>query len=251
MPNVRLDVVFGATSINQADVVGRVVAVIDVLRASTSIATALDHGARCVVPLESGEEVIRRSKSFARGDVRLAGERRMLPVPGFDLGNSPREFTREVVEGRTILMSTTNGTPALLATQVARDVVVASYVNYSATLAYLRSAVRGGIDVTIICAGRERHFSREDGACAGRYVRGISRRNSSVQRNDAAQLCAMLDKHHGDRLLEMFAESEHGRALAAAGFEGDLDACGAIDAHPVVPVYVDRQIVKLGPDWER
>jgi 2-phosphosulfolactate phosphatase len=248
---VRLDVVFGASAVNPADVAGRVVAVIDVLRASTSIATALNHGARSVVPLDSAEEVIRRSKSFERRDVRLAGERRMLAVPGFDLGNSPREFTRKAVDGRTILMSTTNGTPALVAAQGARDVIVASYVNYSAALAFLRSAARGGIDVTIVCAGREKQFSMEDATCAGRYVRGIARRLSGVQQNDAAQTCALLDRHHGDRLAEMFAESDHGRALAAAGFEADLEACAAIDAHPVVPVYLDRQIVKLGPDWER
>lgn len=248
---MRLDVVFGASAVNSADVAGKVVAVIDVLRASTSIATALDHGARSVVPLDSAEEVIRRSKSFERRDVKLAGERRMLRVPGFDLGNSPSEFTREAVEGRTILMSTTNGTPALVAAQGARDVVVASYVNYASALAFLRAAARGGIDVTIVCAGRERHFALEDAACAGRYVRGISRRMADVEPNDAAQVCALLDKHHGDRLSDMFAESEHGRALAAAGFEADLALCAAIDAHPVVPVYVDRQIVKLGPDWER
>jgi 2-phosphosulfolactate phosphatase len=248
---VRLDVVFGAAAVNQADVAGRVVAVIDVLRASTSIAAALDHGARSVVPLESAEEVIRRSKSFERRDVLLAGERRMLPVPGFDLGNSPREFTREAVEGRTILMSTTNGAPALVASQGARDVVVASYVNVSPVLAFLRAAARGGIDVTIVCAGRERYFALEDAACAGRYVRGVMRRLAGVRPNDAAQVCAMLDRHHGDQLVEMFGESEHGQALANAGFTADLALCAEVDAHPVVPVYVDRQIVKLGPDWER
>jgi len=248
---VRLDVVFGAAAVNSADVAGRVVAVIDVLRASTSIATALDHGARSVIPLKSAEEVIRQSKSFERADVRLAGERRMLPMPGFDLGNSPREFTREVVEGRTILMSTTNGTPALVASQGARDVLVASYVNLAPVLAYLRTAARGGVDITVVCAGREKHFSREDAACAGRFVRGVMRRLAGVQPNDAAQVCALLDRHHGDRLEEMFAESEHGRALVAAGFGADLPLCAAVDAHPVVPVYVDRQIVKLGPDWER
>jgi 2-phosphosulfolactate phosphatase len=204
-----------------------------------------------VVPLESAEEVIRRSKSFERGDVRLAGERRMHPVPGFDLGNSPREFTREAVEGRTILMSTTNGTPALVASAGARDVVVASYVNVSPVAAYLRAAARGGVDVTIVCAGRERHFSLEDAACAGRYVRGVTRRLAGVQTNDAAHVCAVLDRRHGDSLVRMFEDSEHGRALIAAGYGDDLPLCAAVDAHPVVPVYVDRQIVKLGPDWER
>jgi 2-phosphosulfolactate phosphatase len=248
---VRVDVVFGATAVTPADVVGRVVAVIDVLRASTTIATALDNGARCVVPFEHSEEVVSRSKGFERRDVRLAGERRMLPIPGFDLGNSPREFTREAIEGRTILLSTTNGTPALVAAQGARDIVVASYVNLSASLAFLRAAARGGIDVTLICAGRDRHFALEDAACAGRYARGIARRLAGAQLNDAAQVCALLDRRYGTDIDQLFADAEHGRALVAAGFGDDLALCGAIDAHPVVPVYADRQIVKLGPDWER
>jgi 2-phosphosulfolactate phosphatase len=248
---VRLDVVFGAASLAPGELAGRVVAVIDVLRASTTIATALAHGARSVVPLESSDEVILRSKQFERGDVRLAGERRMLPVPGFDLGNSPREYTREAVEGRTILLSTTNGTPALLATQGARDVIVASYVNLRASLAFLRAAARGGADVSIVCAGRERHFALEDAACAGRLVRGLMRRRPDVALNDAAQASVLLDRRYGDRLDLLFADAVHGRALAEAGFAGDLDACAAVDACGVVGVYYDRQITKLGPGWER
>lgn len=248
---MRIDVLFGAASVTQADVAGRIVAVIDVLRASTSIATALSNGARSVVPFESSEEVITRSKSFARADVRLAGERRMRPISGFDLGNSPLEFTREAVEGRTILLSTTNGTPALLAAQGARDVVVACYVNQAAVLSFLRAGARAGVDVALICAGRERQFALEDAACAGRFVRGIARRMTDVTLNDAAQMCALIDRRYGADIAQIFADAEHGRALVGAGYGDDLVACSAIDAHPVVPVYLDRQIVKLGPDWER
>lgn len=248
---MRLDVLFGVAALAPGDVAGRVVAVIDVLRASTTIATALANGARSVVPLEGPEEVVARSKQFERRDVRLAGERRMLPVPGFDLGNSPREYTPEAVEGKTILFATTNGTPALLATQGARDVIVASYVNLKASLAFLRTAVRGGADVSIICAGRERYFALEDAACAGRLVRGLMRRRPDVLLNDAAQACVLLDRRYADRLDLLFADAVHGRALAEAGFAADLDACAAIDAQGVVPVYYDRQITKLGPGWER
>jgi 2-phosphosulfolactate phosphatase len=225
--------------------------VIDVLRASTTIATALDHGARCVIPCESPDEVVLRSKQFERRDVKLAGERRMLAIPGFDFGNSPAEYRREAVEGKTILFSTTNGTPALVATQGARDVIVASYVNFQAALAYLRTAARGGADVAIVCAGRERQFSLEDAACAGRFVRGVMRRRPDVLLNDAAQACVLLDRRYGDRLDLLFADAQHARALTDAGFATDLDACARIDAHPVVPVYYDRQITKLGPEWER
>src|SRR5919205_1382261 len=146
---MRIDAVFGPANLTPALLAGRVVVVIDVLRASTSIAAALANGAKNVVPLESADEVITRARQFDRSEVRLAGERKMRAIPGFDLGNSPREFTREAVEGKTVLITTTNGTVALTAATGARDVVVASYVNFSAVLAMLRAAARGGADVAI------------------------------------------------------------------------------------------------------
>jgi 2-phosphosulfolactate phosphatase len=247
---VRIDVVFGA-ALAASDVSGRVVGVIDVLRASTSIAVALANGARAVIPLESSEDVVNRAKTLERADVRLAGERRMLPVPGFDFGNSPREFTREAVEGKTILMTTTNGTPAIANTPGARDVVIASYVNHTAVLTMLGTALRGGTDITLVCAGRERQFALEDAGCAGRFVRQVSKRLSGVAVNDAAQACALIDRKYGDQILRLFEESEHGRALRDAGFGDDLAVCAAVDSYPVIPLYQDRQITKLGPDRER
>jgi 2-phosphosulfolactate phosphatase len=247
---VRIDVSFSGAHA-PADTTGRVVLVIDVLRASSTIAVALANGARNIIPFESAEEAITRSKAFERRDVLLAGERRMLAIPGFDLGNSPREFTREAVEGKTLLFTTTNGTVALVNTQGARDVVVGSYLNYSAVVAMLRSAARAGVDVGIICAGRERQFSLEDAACAGRFVRGITRRGPRVEINDAAAAAVLIDKRYGDDLLGLFSASVHGRALAEAGFGEDLALCAEIDRYAVVPVYQDRQITALGNIRER
>lgn len=248
---MRVDVVFGGAGFTSADVAGRLVAVIDVLRASSSIAAALANGARAVVPLDSSGDAVERAKAFERSDVRLAGERKMLPIPGFDFGNSPAEFTREAVEGKTVIMTTTNGTAAIMSAQGARDVVIASYVNYTPVLAVLRAALRGGTDITLVCAGRERQFALEDAGCAGRYVYNVSRRVSGVELSDAAQACVLIDRKYGDRVLELFDASEHGRALRNAGFGGDLTACAAVDSYPVLPLYQDRQITKLGPDRER
>jgi 2-phosphosulfolactate phosphatase len=248
---VRVDVLFGVQQLTPQDVQGRVVAMIDVLRASTTIATALINGARTIIPMESPDEVVTRSKQLERGAVRLAGERRMLKMEGFDLGNSPLEHTREAVEGTTVLMTTTNGTRALLAVQGARDVVVASYVNLTAVSTMLRTALRGGADITIVCAGHERQFALEDAACAGRYVHHVARRLTGLQLNDAALAASLIDRKYGDNLMRLFNTAAHGRALAAAGFEADLAACAAVDSVPVIPIYQDRQITMLGPDRER
>ncbi|HEY7861412.1 MAG TPA: 2-phosphosulfolactate phosphatase, partial [Gemmatimonadaceae bacterium] len=245
------DVVFGPPTITPALITGRVVAVIDVLRASTSIAIALGNGARNVVPLESADEVITRAKQFDRGDVRLAGERKMLIVPGFDLGNSPREFTRDAVDGKTVLLTTTNGTAAMVGLQGARDVVVASYVNLEAVSVLMRTAARAGTDLTLICAGRDKLFSLEDAACAGRYVRIISKRLAKVEMGDGAFASTVIDRKYGDRLDQLFADSEAGQSLSDAGFAADLETCAAVDSCPVIPILQDRQITLLGPDRER
>ena len=248
---MRLDVYLTPQEIAPSDISGRVVAVIDVLRWSSTVASALSNGAKNVVPFEEPEELVRRSKDFERGEVRLAGERRSMPISGFDLGNSPAEFSREAVEGKTVLITTTNGTRALLAVQGARDVVIASYVNFSAALAMLRTAARGGADVALVCSGHDRHFSLEDAACAGRFVRHITRRLANADVGDAAHACTLLERRYGDDLERLFGDSEHGRGLVAAGFGSDLDVCAKIDAYPVLPVYQDRQITKIGPERER
>ncbi len=247
---MRLDVHFSAGALTPAETAGRLVAVIDVLRASTTIAVALTNGARTIIPFDSVEDAITRSKSYERHEVRLAGERKMLPVPGFDLGNSPGEFTAEQVDGRTLLFSTTNGTRALVAVQGARDTVVASYANFSAVVALLRTALRGGSDVAIVCAGRDRRFSLEDSACAGRFVRHATRRFSDVELNDGARAALQIERGYGDQIMKLFEDSEHGQALADAGFADDLALCAELDGYPVVPIYRDRQITKFGSDRE-
>lgn len=248
---MRVDVVFGPAAVPPAEWHGRVVVVIDVLRASTTIATALANGARMIIPFDSAEEAVTRSKSFERDDVLLAGERRMATIPGFDLGNSPREFTRATVEGRTILFTTSNGTAALLAVQGAREVVVGSFVNFSAVAALLRAAARDDVDLALLCAGSDRHFSLEDAVCAGGFVRALGPGMANATLSDAAQAALVLDREYAADLGALMATATHGKALVEAGYAGDVAECAMVDAHAVVPVYAERQITLLGTDRGR
>jgi len=219
---VRLDVYLTAAELTPGALNDRVVGVIDVLRASTTITTALNLGARAVIPFEGTDEVVAAARNFERSSVLLAGERKMLPVSGFDLGNSPAELTPAIVAGKTLLLSTTNGTHALLQCHGARETVIASYVNCSAVTALFRTAFRSGVSVALVCSGQDRHFALEDAACAGRLVRVASRRFTGVTLNDAAHACSLLDRKYGDALETLFLDSAHGRALADAGFGRDL-----------------------------
>jgi 2-phosphosulfolactate phosphatase len=248
---VRLEVFFTPSQVKLGDTSGRLVLIVDVLRASTTVATALGNGAKTVIPLEGADEVIFRSKEFHRSQIILAGEQRMHPIPGFDLGNSPQAFTPEAVEGKTILITTTNGTRALLGVQGARDIVIASYVNITAVLAMMKVAASSNTDIAIICAGEEGSFTLEDAACAGRYVRAIPKRSDSIQVNDAASASVLIEKKYGDNIAKVFKESTHGQDLEEAGFGDDLTAAAEVDSYAVVPIYQDRQITKLGPERER
>jgi 2-phosphosulfolactate phosphatase len=247
---MKLEVFLSPRELVPGDIQGRVVAVIDVLRASTTVAVALANGARTVVPVEDVDEAITRAKQFDPGQVLTAGERKMLPIAGFDMGNSPLDFSESKVSGCTVIITTTNGTRALMGLSGARDIVVASYVNHAAVTAMLRAAARSN-DISIVCAGTEGHFSLEDAACAGRYVRSITQASPSITMNDAAHACALIDGRYGDNIAEIFKDSSHGRALAEAGFGDDLVACAQLDTHSVVPIYQERQITRLGPDRER
>ncbi|MFN8579883.1 MAG: 2-phosphosulfolactate phosphatase [Gemmatimonadaceae bacterium] len=250
---MKVDVTFCAGSYTPAESHGRVVVVMDVLRASTSIAVALHNGARNVVPFESADEAVARAKSFDRSDFVLAGERRMQPIAGFDLGNSPQSFSAQAVEGRTVLFTTSNGTAALVSAQGAHEVFVGSFVNLTAVLDVLRAPSRASAHLLLLCAGSDRRFSLEDaGFCAGRFIRGLAERDDrELELNDAARAARVLDKRYGDNIARLFKDAEHARALVSAGYADDLAVCAALDTYPVVPVYADRLITRMGSDREK
>jgi 2-phosphosulfolactate phosphatase len=243
---VRIDVLFNGGTTAQHDLHDRVVLVVDVLRASTSIAAALHHGARAVIPFAGVDEAITRARSLERSEVVLAGERKMAPIQGFQLGNSPREFTAELVTGKIVVMTTTNGTAALANSVGAAEVLVGCFANYSAVLAWLRAGARAGKSIVVVCAGTNGRFALEDAICAGRFVRGIARRGITAELGDAANVAAIIDRRMGADLSAVLRDSEHGRALIEAGHGDDVAYCAGIDTHPVVPIYRDRQVVRLG-----
>jgi 2-phosphosulfolactate phosphatase len=243
---VRVDVLLGEAPVAPADVADRVVVVIDVLRAATTVATALSSGARAVIPFETIEETIMRGKAYARGEVLLAGERRMVRPEGFDLGNSPLDYTPEAVGGRTILYSTTNGTAALTATHGARSCFFAAFVNATATVSAVRDALNEGGDLTVICSGHEKHLALEDVVCAGRLVRGICDGRDDVIRGDGARVAESVERPFMGGVVSVAYEAAHARSLTAAGFADDVHACLTLDRFDVAVRYADRQLQLAG-----
>jgi len=240
---MKIDVAFGPTGLGPTDVQGRSVVVIDVLRATTTIAVALHNGAKAVVPAGETEEALRLAQTLGE-DVVLAGERKSIRIPGFGLGNSPNEFTPEAVQGKTIVLTTTNGTPALIAAQGAREVLVMAAVNFMAVVDRCRVLLEEHGDLLILCAGREKSFALEDAFAAGRLTKvllpegGLRR----VQVNDGGIASLELARHYGERWLRAFRASAHGQTLAELGFREDLKLCAMENTHPILPVYADRKV---------
>ena len=240
---MRLDTYLSPAALTPSALAGAVVAVIDVLRASTTIAAALEAGARSVIPFLETEDAVRTARQFEKGEVLLAGERHMRPIDGFDLGNSPREFVAERVQGRTVLLTTTNGTRALHAAHDAQAIFVASFVNATVTVGALADALAQGQRVAFVCAAHDGLFSLEDATLAGRLAEALATRVGDVATDDATRTCRLLHARYGDDTARLFAEAEHGRALVAAGYAHDLADCGAIDAHPILCRYRDHVIL--------
>lgn len=249
---MKLEVVFAPNAIAPADVAGRTVVVVDILRATTSIAVALANGAKAVLPAASTEEALRIAQNLERDAVVLAGERKSARIPGFALGNSPAEFGAEAVAGKTIVMTTSNGTQALIAAQGAREVIAAAAVNFSAVVARARAALEQHGELLILCAGGDRQFALEDAFAAGRLAKVLIPEGGleTVEVNDGVLASLEVARHFGERWGRALKASSHGRELAALGFRADLDACAAQDTHPVLPLYADRRVTAYRPPNE-
>ena len=238
---MKIDVYFTPLGLNAGDLAGRGVVVIDVLRATSSIVTALSSGAKAVVPAATSEEAVRLTANLEKDGIVLAGERRMVKIEGFGLGNSPREMTREAVGGKTVYLATTNGTPALVAAQGGDPVLVAAALNFTAVAERAKALFAERGDLVIMCAGREKQFALEDAYTAGRLVKAVKKGARKVTLNDAAQVSLDLAGQQGG-WEDAFDVSDAARQLIEVGLGDDVAYCAHPDRFTVVPVYADRRI---------
>jgi len=240
---MKIDVYFTPLGLKEDDLAGRGVVVIDVLRATTTIVAALANGAKAVVPAASSEEAVRLTANLAKEGLLLAGERKSLKIPGFQLGNSPREMTPEVVAGKTIFLSTTNGTPALVAAQAGTPVLVGGAVNFTALAERARALFTERSDLAIVCAGRDKQFALEDAYTAGRLIKAVKKGvpPKQLQLNDAAQVSLALTVRYKN-WRDALEKCDAARQLAEVDLAADVAFCAKADRFAVVPVYADRRI---------
>ncbi len=232
---MRIDIQFLPSPPNPNLLSDRVVVVIDVLRATSVTVQAMSQGASEIIPLATVEEAFRMAKAFPRGFVLLGGERESKEIPGFDLGNSPREYVAERVEGKKIILTTTNGTKAFHAVSSGREILAGSFLNIGAVA---RRCVESERDLFIFPSGDQGNFSLEDTLCGGMLIDLILRREKEeVVLTDASYCAQILFQRFKDNLVEAFHLSHHGKELIHRSFEEDLAYCAQIDMTPLVPIF--------------
>lgn len=210
---------------------GGIGVVVDVLRATTTVIHALASGCTSVRPCCEIEEARLIAGEMPIGRVLLAGERDGSPLPGFDLGNSPCEFTAKVCQGNTVVLTTTNGTKALLRAAEAERVLLAGFVNYSAVCEQLRQDPR---PIHIVCAGTDGSVTLEDTLLAGALVDFLSE-VMEVHLDDAARLAWDCFEHHGQVLQGALEISHGGAKLKQLGYDEDIRAAARVDQFALVP----------------
>ncbi|MBN1558886.1 2-phosphosulfolactate phosphatase [candidate division KSB1 bacterium] len=231
---------FPTAEVNGEKIEGTTAVVADVLRATTTIVRALDNGCLAVIPVVDVKKAHDVVRSLSRHDVVLGGERKGRKIDGFDFGNSPQEYTRERIQDKVLVITTTNGTKALVRAAKAAATLVLSFLNLTAITDCL---LEQESDVSVIAAGNAGDRSIEDSVCCGLLIDQLVRRapEQFSLSADAAKVAALSQNYRGKN-HQLLSESPHGEYLAAIGYESDLAVCADIDACGIVPLYADGRI---------
>ncbi len=236
-PSQQFSVAFLPAAIRPGTIEGCDVVVTDVLRASTTIIAALANGATAVVPTPDIPAGIELKQRLGHNTL-LGGERKGVIIPGYDHGNSPREFTSEVVRGKTLVLCTTNGTVAMESARGANRILIGAFVNLNAVAEQLRTSDRA----TVICSGTDRMVTSEDILFAGALAAALGHTTGSPTLDDAARIARVwwetisTQINSGTTTLEhQFRISHGGRNLVKLGYDEDIRFCATSDLLPVVP----------------
>ena len=214
-----------------------IVVIIDVFRATSTMATALYNGALKIIPVDSAEACIEMGK--ATGGI-TAGERDGKIIPGLAYGNSPSEYPRSFIENKTLVITTTNGTKLLhMALKMgAKDVITGSFPNLSNVIAYLKAQ---NAPVILGCSGWKNRFNIEDTLFAGAVIEAV--KDNFTIHCDSSFMANQLYNQQKDNLPEYIKTLTHWHRLAAYGLEADMQYCVSMDTAPCLPIFKDGALI--------
>lgn len=237
---MKIDVIPYASAIRPDLIKNRHVIVIDVLRASSVMITALANGAKAFIPVMTVEEAHQKARELPGEKVLLCGERDTQIIDGFHLGNSPQDYMRDKVQGKTLIFTTSNGTQALNRLQEASEIFIGSFLNMNALVGKFQTLD----NVVLVCSGTNNNFSMDDAMCAALFIDEIMKKKAVALSDFSIMLLKAFHKDNGD-LHKLLKDCYHLNLLKHNGFEKDVEYCLQKNSSDVVPEMKDGRIVKI------
>lgn len=234
MPARKISVCLSPALLPSFDLSETIAVVIDVLRATSSICYGLANGAKAIIPVAEVEECLAyRDRGFL-----LAAERDGEVVAGFDFGNSPLSYTAERVKGKTVVLTTTNGTRAIRQCQQAKHIAIGAFGNIDVLADWLGARHE---DVLCVCSGWKNHVNLEDTIFAGALVGRLQ--NESTELDDAALLAQRLYDAGKDDLAGFLRDASHARRMQRLDVGRDVEFCLQENTSPAIPYFLNGQLV--------
>ena len=243
MPDLKyIDVFFSVQAFQEEDLRGKSAVIIDILRASSSIVTAVNNGAKKIIPVEDMSDAMKIARTMDQNDYLLCGEKDGVKIEGYHLGNSPQEYTKEVVGDKTLIINTTNGTRAIKKANLANRIYIGSFLNQKAIL---KALAEHDDEVVLICSGWRGRLALEDTMFAGSLIHKLCKGNLPEKTKDGAKVAFGLFEKFGDDLEETIRQSDHAHRLRNLVPEDDVPFCCQVDKFSVLPGMKDGIITNL------
>ena len=243
MPELNyIDVFFSVQAFQEEDLRGKSAVIIDILRASSSITTAISNGARKVIAVEDMSDAVKIAQTMDQSDYLLCGEKNGTKIEGYDLGNSPLDYTPEAIKGKTLIFNTTNGTKAIKKAALANRIYIGSFLNQQSVLNALKEH---DDEVVLICSGWRGRLSLEDSLFAGSLIYHLCDGKLPDNTKDGVKVAFGLFEKFGDALEETISKSDHATRLKGLVPEDDVPFCCKVDEFDVLPGMKDGIITNL------
>ena len=238
---MKIDIIISADDIIESKLENKIAVVIDMFRATSVIVTALNNGCEEVIPFLTIEETLESSEELKREEYILGGERRAVKIDGFDLSNSPLEYTKEVVEDKKVLITTTNGTRTLTKSNSAKRIIIAAMINAKAVSDKLLEINE---DVVIINAGTNGNFSMDDYICSGYIINEMLKVDNNIELTDISKTANMIYEKNR-YIISYVKEATHYSVMKSLELDNDIEYCMKKSIVNNVPEYKDGKIVNM------
>lgn len=228
----KLDVFYSLHSFQEDELRDKTVVIIDVLRASSTIVTAFMSGAKAIIPVGDMGEASKIAQNVDSDNYLLCGEKDGEKIEGYDLGNSPLEYTKEIVEGKNLIFNTTNGTKAIKKSLGSSKTYIASFLNVGAIVEELENQDN---DIVLVCAGWKGRLAFEDMLLAGNIIYLMCDGSLPNDSRDGAKVAFGLYDKYGDDISTVIHQSNHAMRLKDIIGTSDIDYCCQVDITDMLP----------------